>query len=86
MCYHSKEYDKIPIRGLTADGGHADPWRNGGWSALHSDREKEREMDQEKRLNTRTVIRSLKQSKARVLLSKDLSSINYWQGKKSSWI
>ena len=57
MCYHSKEYDKIPIRGLTADGGHADPRRNGGWSALHSDREKEREMDQE-----RTVIGSLKQS------------------------
>ena len=47
MCYHSKEYDKIPIRGLTADGGHADPQRNGGWSALQSDREKEREMDQE---------------------------------------
>ena len=32
MCYHSKEYDKIPIRGLAADGGKADPRRNGGWS------------------------------------------------------
>ena len=34
MCYHSKEYDKIPIRGLAADGGRADPQRNGGWSTL----------------------------------------------------
>ena len=41
MCYHSKEYDKIPIRGLTADGGQPDPRRNGGWSTVQC-REKER--------------------------------------------
>ena len=46
MCYHRKEYDKIPIRGLTADGGRADPRRDGGWSTvLGSHREKERESD-----------------------------------------